>query len=89
MGRLSTRSSGTPTTATTVTRRCSGDSGSSAYEENSFDTGDPVTLGVLSRGGESGTKCLDAVYTRTDSFKDLIIQTAFEAAKAGGYTPPA
>lgn len=68
---------------------CSGDSGSSAYDQKSFDTGTPVTMGVLSRGGESGTQCLDAVYTSAYAFKDLIIQTAFDAAKLGGYTPPA
>ena len=78
-----------PTEFVTGSGTCSGDSGSSAYDQTSFDSGKPITLGVLSRGGEQGTQCLDAVYTRADSFKDLIIQTAYEAAKAGGYSPPA
>ena len=67
---------------------CSGDSGSSAFEKRSLDRGAPVSLGVLSRGGESGDQCLDAIYTRTDVFNDLIIATAVEAASAGGYPPP-
>ncbi len=66
---------------------CSGDSGSSAFEQKSFSAGTPVTMGVLSRGGESGTDCLDSVYTRLDSFADLIRSTAVDAAQAGGYTP--
>jgi MYXO-CTERM domain-containing protein len=73
---------------TTGSGTCSGDSGSSAYEQANYTAGTPVTFGVLSRGGESGTNCLDAVYTRTDKWADLIRQTAQTAATAGGYTPP-
>lgn len=67
---------------------CSGDSGSSAYEQASFTNGTPITFGVLSRGAESGTTCVDSVYTRTDKWADLIRQTAQDAAKLGGYAPP-
>jgi hypothetical protein len=79
----------TPNEFLTGAGTCSGDSGSGAYDQKSFDANNPITMGVLSRGGESGSDCVDAVYTRTDSFKDLIIETAFDAATTGGYTPPA
>jgi MYXO-CTERM domain-containing protein len=59
---------------------CSGDSGSSAYEQSSFDKNAPVSFGVLSRGGEDGTKCEGSVYTRLDSYRDLILQTAKTAS---------
>lgn len=68
---------------------CQGDSGSSAFAQVSFDRGVPVSLGVLSRGAQSGQKCLGAVYTRLDQFKDLVVQAAIEAARAGLYDPPA
>jgi hypothetical protein len=69
---------------------CQGDSGSSAFEQRSFDAGKPVSLGVLSRGGTSadGKTCQDAIYTRLDAWKDLIISTALTAAKQGGYAAP-
>lgn len=68
---------------------CSGDSGSSAFEQGSFNHNAPVTLGVLSRGGVDGSTCASSLYTRTDSWRDLIIATALEAATLGGYTAPA
>jgi MYXO-CTERM domain-containing protein len=68
---------------------CSGDSGSSAYEQKNFNNSQWVSFGVLSRGGESGGMCLGGIYTRTDSWKALIIQTAQTAAQMGGYPPPA
>jgi hypothetical protein len=73
---------------------CQGDSGSSAYEQRAFDgwksgATAPVSLGVLSRGGQRNGACTDAIYTRVDSFKSLIVQTAKEAAQAGGYAVPA
>src|SRR5262249_37344629 len=37
---------------------CSGDSGSSAYEQTNFTKGSAVSFGVLSRGGEDSTNCL-------------------------------
>ena len=68
---------------------CEGDSGSSAYEQKNFDKNVPVSFGVLSRGGTSGTTCVQPIYTRTDAWKDFIVNTALMAATAGGYTPPA
>lgn len=73
---------------------CSGDSGSSLYEQGSFDKwkagqGTPLTMGILSRGLNQGSTCVNAVYTRTDAHKDMIIAAAKEAATAGGYPPPA
>ena len=69
---------------------CSGDSGSSAYEQVLFDNGTPSSFGVLSRGGVSpdGTTCVGAVYTRLDKWRDLIVSTVTDAAVAGGYPLP-
>jgi hypothetical protein len=67
---------------------CEGDSGSSAYEQKNFNKNIPVTFGVLSRGGSMNSMCIGGVYTRTDSFKDFIVNTALTAATAGGYTAP-
>lgn len=67
---------------------CEGDSGSSAYEERAFDKNIAVSFGVLSRGSSSGSTCIQPVYTRTDAWKDFIVNTAITAASAGGYTPP-
>ncbi len=68
---------------------CTGDSGSSAYDQQSFTDGRPVTFGVLSRASETGSRCTDAIYTRTDAFRDFIVGAAIEAAAAGGYPRPA
>ncbi len=56
---------------------CSGDSGSSAYETKSFESGKPVSFGVLSRGGENeaGTECKGSVYTRFDAHRQFVIDT--------------
>jgi hypothetical protein len=61
---------------------CEGDSGSSAFEHNSFLKGDPVSLGVLSRGGESadGQTCKGSLYTRLDKWRDFIVQGAETAS---------
>jgi MYXO-CTERM domain-containing protein len=67
---------------------CQGDSGSSAYEQNMFDSGSRLSLGVLSRGGADGNNCVGAVYSRTDSWADLILQAATYAQQQGGYTMP-
>src|SRR5262249_33103066 len=69
---------------------CEGDSGSSAFEQRSFDSGDWVSFGVLSRGGVSsdGMTCLGAIYTRFDAWGTLVEQVAIEAANTGGYTVP-
>lgn len=68
---------------------CSGDSGSSAYEQANYTAGTPVTFGMLSRGGEQGDTCVGSVYTRTDKWAQLIRQTAQTAATMGGYPAPA
>ena len=67
---------------------CQGDSGSSAYEQTEFTKGARLSLGVLSRGSEEGDKCIGALYTRTDSWADLILQAATYAQSVGGYTMP-
>jgi MYXO-CTERM domain-containing protein len=66
---------------------CTGDSGSGAYEPATLDTS-PVVIGVLSRAGETRSRCTDAVYTRTDAFSELLRDTAIDAARAGGYPAP-
>ncbi len=67
---------------------CEGDSGSSGYEQKQFNASNPVSFGVLSRGGSTSTACLGGVYTRTDAFKDFIVNTAITAAADGKYTAP-
>jgi hypothetical protein len=68
---------------------CEGDSGSTAYEQKNFNNAVPVSFGVLSRGGQSGNTCIGGIYTRTDAFKSLIVQTAQQAALDGNYPAPA
>jgi secreted trypsin-like serine protease len=65
---------------------CQGDSGSSAYDQKNFDANTFFSLGVLSRGSEGS--CDIAIYTRTDSHKDFIINGAKRAATLGGYPEP-
>ena len=67
---------------------CEGDSGSSAYEQKNFTKGIPVSFGVLSRGGASGSTCVSPIYTRTDAWKDWIVANALDAATQGGYPAP-
>lgn len=61
---------------------CSGDSGSGAFEQSSFDSGKPVSWGIASRAGESqdGTQCLTSIYTRLDQFRDLVVAAADKAS---------
>jgi hypothetical protein len=61
---------------------CEGDSGSSAFEQGTFLGGNPVSFGVLSRGGESadGLTCKGSLYTRLDKFRDLVLQAADAAS---------
>ena len=68
---------------------CEGDSGSSAFEQSNFNKNIPVSFGVLSRGGASGSTCLQPVYTRTDKWSSFIISTAQTAASMGAYPAPA
>jgi hypothetical protein len=67
---------------------CEGDSGSSAYEQNSFNAGDWLSLGVLSRGGVQGDTCVGSVYTQLYPWQNLIASTALQAAALGGYAAP-
>lgn len=59
---------------------CSGDSGSGSFNQKSFDAGEFWTQGVLSRGGEQGTQCLGSIYTRLDSWRDMIVSAANDAS---------
>lgn len=61
---------------------CQGDSGSSAYEYRSYTNNDPVSFGVLSRGGQSadGAYCLGSIYSRFDAHRDFVISTAKAAS---------
>jgi V8-like Glu-specific endopeptidase len=69
---------------------CEGDSGSNAFDQASFNSGKWVSFGVLSRGGVSqdGKTCTNPIYARFDSWSQLVIDAAKEAAQAGGYTAP-
>lgn len=62
---------------------CQGDSGSSAYETTSFQAGNPVSFGVLSRGGESedGSTCEGSIYTRFDGHRDFVLDVAKVASE--------
>jgi MYXO-CTERM domain-containing protein len=59
---------------------CEGDSGSSAFDTKTFGTPTATSYGVLSRGGQDGTTCVDSVYTRLDAWRDLIVNTANSAS---------
>ncbi|HTE45553.1 MAG TPA: trypsin-like serine protease, partial [Gemmatimonadaceae bacterium] len=64
-----------PSEFATADGTCQGDSGSSAYEQKGYDSGAALTFGVLSRGGQDrdADVCVGAIYTRVDSFRDLIV----------------
>jgi hypothetical protein len=80
----------TPAEFETGAGTCEGDSGSSAYEQLSFSAGKPVSMGVLSRGNsdKKTNTCATGIYTRLDSWRDLIVSTATTAAKLGNYPIP-
>ncbi len=67
---------------------CSGDSGSGAFDQRSFDKGSPFVMGTLSRGPQTKDKCLAAIYSRTDAHAQLIIDAAKKAAQQGSYELP-
>ncbi|HVJ94909.1 MAG TPA: trypsin-like serine protease [Labilithrix sp.] len=67
---------------------CSGDSGGGAFEQRSFKAGAPYVLGALSRGPQTESKCLAAIYSRTDAHAEMIIAAGKKAAAEGGYTEP-
>ncbi|HEY8078919.1 MAG TPA: trypsin-like serine protease [Labilithrix sp.] len=64
---------------------CSGDSGSGAFDQASFDAGNPVVLGTLSRGPQTNDTCLAAIYTRVDAHADLVAAAGRKAATRGNY----
>lgn len=67
---------------------CSGDSGGGAFDQASFTKGAPYVLGALSRGPQTETECLAAIYSRTDAHADLILAAGEKAAEDGGYPAP-
>lgn len=68
---------------------CSGDSGSGAFEQHSYTSGETIVLGTLSRGPQTDDTCLAAIYTRTDAHAKMIIDAGLKAAQSGGYGAPA
>jgi hypothetical protein len=67
---------------------CSGDSGSGAFDQKTFDEGTPYVLGTLSRGPQNAEKCLAAIYSRTDAHAEMIIDAGIRAARMGNYPAP-
>ena len=67
---------------------CSGDSGSGAFDQRSFDKGSPFVMGTLSRGPQTKDRCLAAIYSRTDAHAQLIVDAAKKAASQGSYELP-
>ncbi len=69
---------------------CEGDSGSGAFDQGSFDRGQWVSFGVLSRGAtdaDSGT-CIQPIYSRFDAWSQLLVDGATKGAVLGGYSVP-
>ena len=69
---------------------CQGDSGSGAFDQTLFQAGMPTALGVLSRSSTDvdASTCSSAIYTRMDSFRDLLVDAVTVAAADGAYTLP-
>jgi len=67
---------------------CSGDSGSGAFDQRSFEAGAPYVIGALSRGPQTRDRCLSAIYSRTDAHAKLIVDAAVRAAARGDYAAP-
>ena len=79
VGNACTNLGGTRTEWGAVTPVCSGDSGGPALD----DAG--RVIGVASRGNSD---CDSALYSSVASWKSLVVDTAIDAATAGGYSPP-
>ncbi len=69
---------------------CEGDSGSAAFDQASFNRGQWVAFGVLSRGAVSadGKTCIQPVYSRFDAWGPLLVGAAMQAATMGKYSAP-
>jgi hypothetical protein len=67
---------------------CAGDSGGGAFDQITFKKGTPYVLGALSRGPQTEDRCLAAIYSRTDTHAQLIIDAGKKAAAQGKYSPP-
>ncbi len=67
---------------------CSGDSGGGAFDQASLATGTPYVLGALSRGPQTKSECLAAVYSRTDAHAEMILEAAAVAFEHGTYDRP-
>jgi MYXO-CTERM domain-containing protein len=59
---------------------CEGDSGSSAWMQDQFDSNTFISMGLLSRGGTSGGNCVGSIWTRVDVWHDFIVQAAQTAS---------
>jgi len=68
---------------------CEGDSGAGIFEAREFERGNPLLVGVLSRGELAFPTCSHAIYERVDTWTRFLIDGAKMAADAGGYAPPA
>jgi hypothetical protein len=79
VGNACTNLGGTRTEWGAVTPVCSGDSGGPALDASGR------VIGVASRGNSD---CDSALYSSVASWKSLIVDTAIDAATAGGYAPP-
>jgi trypsin len=70
---------------------CSGDSGSGAFEQRSFNAGIWTSFGVVSRGTTDGDggMCVNSIYTQFSAWGSLLAEAAAQAAQIGGYPTPA
>jgi MYXO-CTERM domain-containing protein len=68
---------------------CPGDSGSGAFEKRTFDTGVPVSWGVLSRAGSDKAtgECRGSTYTRLDTWRDFVVEAASQASNQWSLYP--
>jgi hypothetical protein len=62
---------------------CSGDSGSPALDAHGR------VIGVASRAMDQSDRCIAPIYARVDSWRGFLSAAALDAARQGGYAPPA